>query len=248
MSLLRRIFGSGDGTAPPVTQREVVAESVAVDAQAAGDQIAELDVVGESYRQDVLAAVAGPKGMTARSSSPASRCAATRPTNTTPTQCASRPWANWSASSGASKLRCSRRRCSARVAPTSRPAGSSSAGGTAATVTSALTASASGSRPATRSVSGFVPMTSTGSYARSGQTFRRLAATRHGSVPHAKDVDAGRGSTVTVTCEEHYQATIGATRPAGWNPGADLADGGRARHRRREPAHEARHSLRRGPS
>ena len=61
MGLLRRIFGSDAGSATPVTQREVAAEIVAVDAQADGDQIVELDVVGESYRQDGLAGVAGPK-------------------------------------------------------------------------------------------------------------------------------------------------------------------------------------------
>lgn len=41
---------------------------------------------------------------------------------------------------------------------------------------------------------------------------RRLSPTR-------ADGDAGRyGSTVTVTCEEHYQPTIAAAMPAGWDP------------------------------
>jgi hypothetical protein len=37
--------------------------------------------------------------------------------------------------------------------------------------------------------------------------------------PSQADIEAGRyGSEVTVTCEEHYQDAIGSTMPAGWDP------------------------------
>ncbi len=37
--------------------------------------------------------------------------------------------------------------------------------------------------------------------------------------PSQADLDAGRyGSEVTVTCEEHYQDAIGSTMPPGWDP------------------------------
>jgi hypothetical protein len=69
MALFRKFFGGGDARTSTVmpTQREVTTDLVVSEAAADNDeQIVEVDVVGESHRQDALAAIAGPKTFDAK--------------------------------------------------------------------------------------------------------------------------------------------------------------------------------------
>ena len=58
MGLLSRIFGQKQ---PTVTVREAAAAEVRIDAEADGDELVEVEIVGEGHRQDVIERIAGPK-------------------------------------------------------------------------------------------------------------------------------------------------------------------------------------------
>ena len=58
MGFLKRLRGGRRDV--PKTRRELAAEEVRADA--ADEELVEIEVVGEGYRQDVLARLAGPKG------------------------------------------------------------------------------------------------------------------------------------------------------------------------------------------
>jgi hypothetical protein len=221
MALFRRLFGGGDdartSTVTP-TPREMVTELVVAEAADDGEQIVEVEVVGESYRQDALAAIAGPKGFDGKEHfvGVTLRCEPTNEhdANAIRVECHGQLVGFVSRDHAVMISPALQQSCGgvieARgliVGGWDRGDGDVGSYGIRAWI-SQRDVDRIGVRPDDLDPSLRARWPEPPAVAR-GEA--RIS-------PTAEDVDAGRGSGVTVTCEEHYQDTIAAAMPPGWNP------------------------------
>lgn len=101
MGIFKREGGRSQARHKSNTERMIVEAGIAD----CLDGLVEVDVVGETYRQEALERIAGRKEATARSSGSVSRSVVSRTISTTATRSASRSWASTSGTSRGSRPR-----------------------------------------------------------------------------------------------------------------------------------------------